>query len=230
MYRPDTLKLRPNVPPELEAATRKDLAGYYAHCTALDDALAELLQALRESGQAGNTIFLFTADHGDMLGSQGMARKQKPYEESVRVPMLIRWPAGYQGGRAVDAPISTEDVMPTLVSLAGLPIPPSADGLSYAEFLRGGTDPSDGAALIACPSPFGEWDLNGPWLHFDNTTDPYQQHNLAGQPEHAKLQAEMEERLQKKLRAAHDDFRPGPEYLAKWKWQVNENGTAATAP
>jgi arylsulfatase A-like enzyme len=251
MYRPDTLKLRPNVPPELEASTRKDLAGYYAHCTALDDALAELLQALRESGQAENTIFLFTADHGDMLGSQGMARKQKPYEESVRVPMLIRWPGGFKGGRAVDAPISTEDVMPTLVSLAGLPVPSGVDGLSYADFLRGGKDPSDGAALIACPSRFGEWerrrggreyrgirtarytyvrDLNGPWLLFDNTADPYQQHNLAGQPEHAKLQAELDERLQSKLRAAHDDFRPGQEYIARWHWQVNENGTAATAP
>jgi arylsulfatase A-like enzyme len=165
--------------------------------------------------------------------------------------MLIRWPAGFKGGRKVDAPINTEDVMPTLVSLAGLEVPKSAEGLSYAEFLRGGKDPSDGAALLACPSPFGEWehkrggreyrairtarhtyvrDLNGPWLLFDNVSDPYQQKNLIGLPEHAALQKELDERLQKKLQAQRDSFRPGTEYIAKWGWQVNDNGTASTRP
>jgi arylsulfatase A-like enzyme len=251
MYRPDDLKLRPNIPAEQQAQARKDLAGYYAHCSTLDDALTTLLDALRDSGQAENTIFLFTADHGDMLGSQGMQRKQKPYEESVRVPMLVRWPAGLKGGRSVEAPINTEDVMPTLLGLAGLPIPKSVEGLSYADYLRGGADPSDGCALIACPSPFGEWerrrggkeyrgirtarytyvrDLNGPWLLFDNQADPYQEKNLVGQPEHAALQAELDTKLQAKLKKEHDDFRPGPEYIAKWGWQVNANGTAPTAP
>ena len=73
---------------------RKNLAGYYAHCSALDDAMGQLLATLEETQQAENTIFVFTADHGDMLGSQGQWKKQKPFDESARVPMLVRWPAG----------------------------------------------------------------------------------------------------------------------------------------
>ena len=68
MYYPAKLKLRPNVPPALAAETRKILAGYYAHCTALDDCMGELMAALRETGLADNTILVFSADHGEMLG------------------------------------------------------------------------------------------------------------------------------------------------------------------
>jgi arylsulfatase A-like enzyme len=251
MYRPEQLQLRPNVPAEVERQTRMNLAGYYAHCSALDDALGTLLETLRESGLEKDTILLFTADHGDMLGSQGMAKKQKPYDESVRVPMIVRWPGGLKAGAALEAPIVTEDVMPTLLGLAGLPIPGSVEGLDYSGYLRGGPDPGDGAALIACPSPFGEWerrrggreyrgvrtarhtyvrDLNGPWLLFDNVSDPYQQRNLIGLPGQAAIQAAMEERLTKKLRAHGDAFLAGPDYIAKWGYTVNENGTASTSP
>ena len=90
LYDTAKLALRPNVPANLEAQARKDLAGYYAHCAALDDAMGELLATLQSTGLAENTIFVFSADHGEMLGSQGLWKKQKPYDESARVPMLIR--------------------------------------------------------------------------------------------------------------------------------------------
>ena len=94
MYDAAKLKLRPNVPAGMvEAQARHDLAGYYAHCSALDDAMGQILATLAETGLAENTILLFSADHGDMLGSQGQTRKQRPWDESARVPMLIRWPA-----------------------------------------------------------------------------------------------------------------------------------------
>ncbi len=94
LYDPATLQLRPNVPAGLETEVRKMLAGYYAHCTALDDCMGEILDTLRDSGAARKTILLFSADHGDMLGSQGQFKKQRPYDEAIRVPMLIRWPDG----------------------------------------------------------------------------------------------------------------------------------------
>src|SRR5215207_1033579 len=124
MYDAQKIQLRPNVPKEVEERTRKDLAGYYAHCTALDDCFGELMETLRAQGVAGNTIVVFTSDHGDMLGSHALIRKQKPYEESVRVPMLFRLPAklGVKAKR-VDGAINTEDVMPTLLRLCNLPIP-----------------------------------------------------------------------------------------------------------
>src|SRR5688572_1767831 len=146
MYEAEKLQFRGNVPPEVEARTRKDLAGYYAHCSALDDCFGELLGTLRATGLEENTLIVFTSDHGDMLGSHALIRKQKPYEESVRVPMLFRLPAklGVKPKR-VDGAINTEDVMPTLLRLCNLPAPEGVEGLDFGPYLRGGEDPSGGA-------------------------------------------------------------------------------------
>jgi arylsulfatase A-like enzyme len=240
------------VPKEVEARTRKDLAGYYAHCTALDDCFGDLLDTLQRTSLAENTIIVFTSDHGDMLGSHAMIRKQKPYEESARVPMLFRLPArvGVKP-RRVDGTINTEDVMPTLLRLCNVSVPKSVEGLDFTGYLRGGADPSGGAAVVQCASPFGEFtravggkeyralrtkrytyarDLDGPWLLFDNEKDPFQLDNLAGKPEHAKLQAQLDAQLKKKLADAHDDFRPGADYIAKWGYKVNATGTMPYTP
>jgi arylsulfatase A-like enzyme len=247
MYEPMKLQLRPNVPAEMELEVRKNLAGYYAHCTALDDALGELLAALKESGQAENTILVFSADHGDMLGSQGLWKKQKPFDESVRVPMLIRWPKGLgTAAKTLNAPINSEDVMPTLLGLVGEVAPKSVEGLDYSGYLRDGSNPGDDATVITCVSPFGEFerqkggkeyrglrttrytyvrDLKGPWLLFDNEADPYQQKNLIGDPVTASLQAQLDEQLQRKLKANHDEFLPGEQYIQQRGYKVNERGT-----
>lgn len=252
MYDPAKLQLRPNVPKEVEARTRKDLAGYYAHCTALDDCFAELLATLESAGVADNTIVVVTSDHGDMLGSHSLIRKQKPHEESARVPMLLRLPASLGiKPRRVDGAINTEDVMPTLLRLCGLKPPAGVEGLDFTGYLRGGADPSGGATVIQCASPFGEFtrasggkeyravrtkrftyarDLDGPWLLFDNERDPYQLKNLIGNPAYAQDQARMEALLRQKLAEAHDEFRPGAEYLAKWNYKVNATGTMPYTP
>ena len=251
-FDPAKMQLRPNVPEAFAAATRKDLAGYYAHAAALDDAVGDLLTTLRETGLEENTIVVFTADHGDMLGSQGMIRKQKPFDESARVPMLIRWPAGLgKKGRVLDAPINSEDMMPTLLGFAGVKVPASVEGLDYSGYARGGKNPGDSATVITCVSPFGEFerrvggkeyrgirttrytyvrDLNGPWLLFDNETDPYQMKNLVGRTEHAKLQADLDAWLNRKLKANGDAFLRGPEYVAKWGYKTDPNGTVKYTP
>ncbi|MDB6174943.1 MAG: arylsulfatase [Chthoniobacteraceae bacterium] len=247
IYDPKKLILRPNVPASIEAETRKNLAGYYAHCSALDDAMGGLLETLRESGLAENTILIFTADHGDMLGSQGLWKKQKPFDESARVPLLIRWPAVFgRNARQLDAPINSEDFMPTLLGLIGAPLPPSVEGLDYSGYLRGGPNPGDGAAMLTCVSPFGEFerrnggreyrglrtsrytyvrDLNGPWLLFDNDADPYQQNNLVNQSAQATLQAGLENHLARRLKANGDAFLPGTDYIHARGYEVDVNGT-----
>ena len=252
MYPPEKIQLRPNVSPEAQVPARGFHAGYYAHCTALDDCFAELLQALKETGLADNTIVVFTSDHGDMLGSHNQQRKQRPYEESARVPMLFRLPPALKiQPRRVAATINTEDVMPTLLRLCGLPVPKSVEGFDFTWFMRGGADPSGGATIIQCVTPFGEFtrarggkeyravrtarhtyarDLAGSWLLFDNETDPWQLDNLAGKPEHAKLEADLGALLKKKLAAQRDDFLPGSEYITKWGYKVDASGTAPTAP
>ena len=122
LYDPTAIALRPNVPADWAENARQWLAGYYAHCTALDDCVGMLLQTLQEEGLEQETIFLFFSDHGDMLGSQGMDKKQKPYEESIRVPFLLRYPG--MGTAELDARIDLPDIMPTLLGLCGLPILP----------------------------------------------------------------------------------------------------------
>jgi arylsulfatase A-like enzyme len=252
LFDPAKLTLRPNVPAALESEARRILAGYYAHCAALDDCLGDLLQTLRDTGIAGDTILVFSADHGDMLGSQGMFKKQKPFDESIRVPMLVRWPNGLGvRPRALDAPINSEDVMPTLLGLCGVPVPKSVEGLDFSGYLRGGKNPGDDATVILCAAPFGEWerrvggkeyrglrtarytyvrDLNGPWLLFDNQVDPYQTNNLVNVAAHAALQSEMDALLKRKLREHGDEFRPGADYIARWGYQVNANGTVPYTP
>ena len=247
MYPPGKIQLRGNVPPDAQTKARKDLAGYYAHCTALDDCIGDLVASLKSTGLLENTIIVFTADHGDMLLSHDLQRKQKAFEESARVPMLFHLPASLGiKPRRVEGTINTEDVMPTLLSLCGVAIPKSVEGLDFTGYMRGGKDPSGGAAIVQCAAPFGEFtrrnggreyrclrtahysyvrDLSGPWLLFDNEKDPLQNDNLAGKPERAELLTRLEKKLREKLAAEHDDFRPAAEYIAKWGYTVDANGT-----
>lgn len=248
LYNQDSIRLRPNVPAECAGEARRQLAGYYAHCTALDACVGDLRATLRECDLETNTLFVFTSDHGDMLGSQGEFKKQRPWDESIRVPFLLRFP-GLPGWRAGvrEAPIDAPDLMPTLLGLCGLPIPESVEGLNFAEYVRGGADPSGGAALLTCPHPFGQWsrrqhngreyrglrtarhtyvrDQNGPWLLYDNVTDPYQRENLVDRPDCAAIRSDLESQLQARLDATDDAFLPGSDYLRLRGYNVNENGT-----
>lgn len=246
-YNPDALELRPNVTPEMEPEAREWIAGYYAHCTALDDCLAELLTCLRQTGLEEDTLFLFLSDHGDMLGSQGETKKQRPWEESIRVPFLLRYPRalGRRGG-TLEAPIDIVDVLPTLMGLCGLPPSEGMDGLDYSGYVQGGEDPSQGKALIMCLHPFGQFlardggreyrgivtgrhtyveSLEGPWLLYDNRADPYQLENLVNRAEVRTLQERLHRELHQMLRARDDEFLTGMEYVEQWGYTVDEGGT-----
>lgn len=244
-YRAEDIALRPNVPPERAAEAREWLAGYYAHCTALDDCVADLLATLDETGLARNTIFVFTSDHGDMLGSQGTVRKQRPWEESIRVPFLLRCPG--VAARETDALLNTPDIMPTLLGLCDIPVPETVEGLDFSDHLRhGAPDPADGAALLACYHPFGEWTrdqggrefrglrtqrytytrtLSGPWQLFDNESDPWQQRNCVDDPAYRELRDRLDRRLTLMLEAGGDEFLHGDEYIARWGYTVDDSGT-----
>jgi arylsulfatase A-like enzyme len=247
MFNAKDIKLRPNVPPGKAKAAKKDLAGYYAHIAALDDCMGDIVKTIDQAGIKDNTILVFTSDHGDMLGSRGQKRKQKPYDESVRVPFLIRYPDGLgKEGKEIDMPLGTPDIMPTLLALSGIKIPSSVEGTDYSSVLTGKKQAPDNAALIECLWPFGEWiratggkecrgirtrrytymrDLDGPWLLYDNKKDPYQQTNLVNSPEAASLQAKLDAKLAAKLKAHGDKFKHGSEYIKKWGYKVSPNGT-----
>jgi arylsulfatase A-like enzyme len=129
-----------------------------AHIAALDDCLGKIVKTLKETGLEDNTILVFTSDHGDMLFSQGFEKKQKPWDESILIPLVIHYPAvlGTEG-RKIDMPISVPDMMPTLLGLSGLPIPDSVEGTDFSAVVKGTQAPPDNVALIMCPSPFGQY-------------------------------------------------------------------------
>jgi arylsulfatase A-like enzyme len=247
MFEPEKIVLRPNVPEEEQKQAAKHLSGYYAHIAALDDCIGRILKSLDETGIAGDTILVFTSDHGDMLKSHGHRQKQRPWDESIRVPFLLRYPRAHgSSGRKVKMPLNTLDIMPTLLGLSGLTIPGTAEGTDYSSIVGKAPEPPGVAALITCPSPFADWkrpvgrewrgvrtarytyirDLKGPWLLYDNEKDPYQLENLVGKPEHARLQGKMDAVLQEQLDKRKDRFLPGPEYIRQWGWKVDETGSA----
>jgi arylsulfatase A-like enzyme len=252
LYSPAGIKLRPNVPAEAERQARTDLAGYYAHCTALDESFGQLWQALKDSGIEDNTVLLFTSDHGDMLWSHGFQKKQQPYEESARIPMLLHYPKRYgRRGELSTAAIATEDLMPTLLRLTGTSVPKTVEGKDFSGCLSCDGDPAGGVASISCPAPFGQWsrarggreyrafrterytyarDLKGPWLLYDNKKDPYQERNLVGDPESAKLVSQMDAKLGALLKKRGDAFLPAADYISKWGYTVDATGTVPYEP
>ncbi|MBI3683710.1 MAG: sulfatase-like hydrolase/transferase, partial [Acidobacteria bacterium] len=92
---------------------------YAGLCSLVDQALGKILWALEASGQAGNTILVYTSDHGEMMGSHGLLTKQVMYEEAVRVPYLLRVPFRNQKPMRVAQPVSHIDTIPTLLELLG---------------------------------------------------------------------------------------------------------------
>lgn len=250
--RAEDIVLRPNVPPENADAARKDLAGYYAHMMALDDCVGQLMGTLDTCGIAENTIFVFTSDHGDMLYSQGMQRKQKPWDESIRAPFLLRYPKVLgKGGRRTDCLLNTPDIMPTLLGLCGVAVPGTVQGKDVSGDLAKGREPQVDAALIACITPFGEFlrknggreyrgirtrqytyvrDLNGPWLLYDDVADPYQQQNLCGKATCRDIEGLLDKRLTQMLEGYGDKFEPGEAYIQRWGYTVDASGTVPLHP
>lgn len=247
LYPPEQIKLAPNVPESMRRAARKELQGYYAHCTALDRCVGDLLTTLDEAGLAKNTIVVFTSDHGETMGSHGNQpmQKQVPWDEVARVPFLLRFPAA-QGpsGVTVKTPLTTPDILPTLLGLTGVTIPKSIDGDNLAQTVRNPAFAVDRAALYEGVAPFatlGEGrannreyrairtsrytyarDLNGAWLLYDDEADPYQLKNLANQPESVALQQELDAKLQAELKRRGDEFRDGQFYIDLWGYKVRK--------
>ncbi len=242
-FTPEDIVLRDNVSKDMEESARKESVGYYAHILALDSCMGLLQKAMDEAGISQNTILVFTSDHGEMMGSQGVRPRQKqvPWAESVRVPFLLSYPALYgKKSIIVDAPINTPDILPTLLDMAGLPVPGFIEGESLVPFIGQEGAGEDRAALIMNVSHFAgkgkEYrgiytnryayvkSLEGPWFLYDHQIDPLQMDNLAGKPGYENLQEKMEGLLQKEMEKAGDVFMPRQHYIDKWGYKLGEYG------
>ncbi len=236
MYDADKLEVRPNLDKK-ELDARKKIEGYYAHCSALDDCIGDVLNTIKDKGIEEDTIFVFTSDHGDMLGSHGKGQKRFPWEESICVPFLLRYPQNFgNNGIKSETLIGAADIMPTLLGLADVAIPESVEGNNLANKISNKITDDNDAILIASYASGGYYasaggrdyrgvrtkqytytrDLNGPWLLFDNKKDPYQMNNLINSAEYADVQNNLESLLLNKLKEQNDDFLTTDEVMKKY--------------
>jgi arylsulfatase A-like enzyme len=215
-----------------------DMRVYYAMIENLDDNVARLLDTLRERGLLDNTIVALTADHGELLGSHGLLAKQRPWEESIGIPLIVSGPAARdRAGTVVEDPVCTEDLFPTLLGVAGLTPRDPKPGLDLAPLIRGETTGLDRegvllefVAELRPGMPFHEetWrgvrTLNGkytvlgdthggrPWQFFDLRADPYETRNLVEDPEYADEIARHHRMLRDLLVQSHDHYVLAPAF------------------
>lgn len=247
MYPEKDLKLAPNVTDDMKDRVRKELQGYYAHATATDEMIGSLLEQIKKLNLLENTIIVFTSDHGEMMGAHGVKpfTKQLAWDESVRVPFLIRYPNIEKNkGATINAPINTPDILPTLLGLTNINIPKTIEGSDLSNLIKNPDPDFDRAALIMGVSPFGinyndpayravrtkqytyERTVNGPSMLFDNVKDPYQMNNLVNKPAFKTLQDNLEGQLQVALKKIGDDFKPKEYYMQKFNFTLDPQRNA----
>jgi arylsulfatase A-like enzyme len=179
--------------PRTESEVRRQLHEYYAVISGLDSHIGRLLQRLKDLKLDGNTIVIFSADHGLAMGSHGLMGKQNLYDHSMKPPLIFSGP-GIPKGRS-DALVYLLDIFPTACELVGANAPSGLDGKSFADVLRGKTNAirdrlflsyrdvqravrDDRWKLIRYPQ------INRTQL-FDLKSDPDEMRDLAGEPAQA---------------------------------------------
>jgi len=197
---------------------------YLATIQSVDDNVGRLLAFLDASRLARNTIVIYTSDQGFFLGDHGMFDKRFMYEESLRMPFLIRWPTVIKAGTKGDAIALNVDFAPTFLEAAGLPVPSDVQGRSLLPVLRGRT-PADWRTSMYyryyhdpghhnTGAHYGVrtrthklihfW-RKDQWELFDLVADPLELHNLYGEPGHEQLTSGLKTELLRLKQALRDD-------------------------
>ncbi len=199
----------------LEWKYQRYLQDYLACVQGVDDNVGKLLDYLKETGLDQNTVVIYTSDNGFFLGEHGLFDKRFMYEESMRIPFLVRWPGHIPAGSASEAVVANIDFAPTFLALAGEPIPTDMQGRSLLPLLEGKT-PADWRTSVyyryyhdpghhntrahyglrtATQKLIYYWKKDQ-WEFYDLASDPYEMHNLYADPAQqeaiAKLKAEMQ--------------------------------------
>lgn len=223
MYDPEAISLRPNFAgdesdrdlepnPYIATPGRKEIAAYYAMVTAVDDQVGRILEELDRLGLRESTVVIVSSDHGDMLGSHGARLKRKPWEESIRVPGIVRHPLA-PAGRETDALFSHVDIAPTLLSLCGIGPPAEMQGSDLSPVILGESDSGPDSAYFQIFGPFLAGGVtqgwrgirkqrymyarteDAPWVLYDLETDPFELTNLVDDPSSADLMEQLDGEL-----------------------------------
>jgi N-acetylglucosamine-6-sulfatase len=193
--------------------------GYYATLLSVDESVGRVLRALEETGRLDDTIVVFTTDNGYLLGEHGALDKRAMWEESIRVPMLVRYPRLFRAGRVVKEMVLHLDLAPSLLDLCGARPIEGAHGASWRRLARGDASGWRTSFLYEynyekqfpyTPNVRGvrtdRWKFvryphgdGGPdrWKAelYDLAADPLETRNLADDPAHAARRAELEAEL-----------------------------------
>ena len=206
-YADKKLSNRPNVPND----KTQSLLNYYVMVTSLDDCIGRLSAALHAAGIAEDTVLCFSSDHGDMLGSQGHVLKQRPWEESINIPFILRYPRKVKPAQKRDWLVSSVDIMPTLLGLAGAKIPKKVQGMDLSATFCGESKTERDAAFLfnvhRGGGPKCDWrgirtkkwvyafHKFGDWIMYDLVNDPYQLKNLIDDPKYAAQKKLLQKQL-----------------------------------
>ena len=227
MFDAEKLTLPANVPEKYlreghaldHAGTRRMLANYLGKMALVDDCVERLAAAMKARGTWDNTLVIFTSDHGEMMGAHGYLTKGRFYEESVRVPLFIRWPGHVKTGRSM-APVQMMDVYPTIVEAVGGDLTAGRFAKSLLPIAKGDADHvrpiavseiGDKAPLrvMARDDRFKYWADESREFLFDLESDPLELDDLAGKPEHRETLSAMREKLLTHLRSTQVNFAAG---------------------
>lgn len=209
MYEPQSLKLPPNVPEsfmrekhDIEAPLlRRMLANYLGKISLADHQIGRLVEAMRKRGTWENTLFVFTADHGEMMGAHGALTKGRFYEEAVRVPLVMRLPGTVKSGRT-QALAQMMDVYPTIVEAVGGTTTPNRFAVSQWSVATGVRASSRNLtiseieqrgelSLMARNARYKWWVQGDDEYLFDLQRDPWETKNLANDSENAAVMHEL---------------------------------------
>jgi iduronate 2-sulfatase len=199
-----------------ERRQKKAVGGYYASVAYMDAQVGKVLDALEESGQAGNTIVIFTSDHGYHLGEHDFWAKVSLRDESAMVPLLIKVPGSRPA--VCDSLVELIDLYPTLASLCGLEVPERLQGLDISPMFDDPTHEVRDTAFCVAPSRKGFLLRDDRWAYlqygedaaggvelFDMHVDPQQYTNLAEHPDRAQTVAQFQSKLTDKLHSVRDN-------------------------
>jgi arylsulfatase A-like enzyme len=192
--------------PRQEENMKEHLAQYYAMISHLDQQLGRVLDALEQSGQAENTIIVFTGDNGLAVGQHGLMGKQNLYEHSLRVPLILTGP-GIQSGQRSDALCYLLDIYPTLCELTGIPKPLSVEGQSFLPVMEGSQGEHRSSlfcgyrnvqrSLRSGPYKLIEYVVKGvrttQLFHLEQ--DPWEMHNLSDDPAFGNILDQLRKQL-----------------------------------
>ncbi len=218
MFDPEKLTLPANVPEKYlregraldHARTKRMLANYLGKLALVDDCVAKLVEAMQSRGTWDNTLVAITSDHGEMMGAHGRLTKGRFYEESARVPLVLRWPGQVKTGRS-QAPVQMMDLYPTIVDAIGGELAPGRFAKSLLPIAKGERERIRPIAIsevgdtpplriMARDERYKYWADETSEFLFDLQTDPLEQTNLAAANGHGAQLGMMREKLLLHLR------------------------------